>query len=360
MSELLPMMSSIVLTFAVAVVATLIVRRLALRFGVLDRPEGERKKHARPTPLLGGAAVIAAVSVGVSVAWPQLIGGYLLPKHLIGLFFGAATLLIGGALDDKFNLSPRVQFIFPVVAALAVIGSGIGIDYITNPLGSVLRLDSWSIELFRIGELPYQLTVWADLFTFIWLLGMVYTTKFLDGLDGLVSGVSVIGAVIIAVLSLTATVYQPETAHLSLLVGAAFLGFLVFNWNPASIFLGESGSLFAGFALGVLAIISGGKIATTLLILGIPILDVAWVIIRRLLYRKSPFAADRGHLHLRLVDSGLSVRRVVLLLYTLTVLFGISSLFLQSTSKVWALLVLGATAVFIGGVLVRYIHTQRS
>jgi len=238
--------------------------------------------------------------------------------------------------------------------------SGIGIDYISNPLGGVFRFDSWQLEIFRFNGLPYFITVWADLFTFFWLLGMIYTTKFLDGLDGLTSGVTVIGSLIIAALSLTATVFQPETALLSLIVAAAFLGFLIFNWNPASIFLGESGSLFAGFSLGVLAIISGGKIATALLILGIPILDVAWVILRRLFYRRSPFSADRGHLHLRLVDSGLSVRVVVIVLYVLTILFGLSSLFLQSRAKVLALVFLGVTVFFVGGVLIHFIRKRVS
>ncbi|MFC1598281.1 glycosyltransferase family 4 protein [Patescibacteria group bacterium] len=342
------------ITAAVAVLLSAVARWLALKYKVVDVPKVARKIHKRPTALLGGAAVILAFFVGVALAWPHLIGGYMLPKHLIGLMIGACFVLVGGVLDDKFDLSPKLQIVFPVLAVLSVIVAGIGIDYITNPFGGVLQLDTFEVEVFSIAGMPYYFTILADLFTLAWLMGMMYTTKFLDGLDGLVSGVTVIGAVIIAVLSMTSIVYQPETAHLSLLAAAAFFGFLCLNWHPARIFLGESGALFAGFILGVLGIISGGKIATTLLILGIPILDVLWVIIRRLfLEKRSPFKGDRKHLHLRLIDIGLSQRQAVLVLYAFTTIFGVSSLFLQSRSKVAALAVMGVTMLVLGAVIVR-------
>lgn len=341
-------------TFAAAVFGSALIRKLAQRWKVLDIPGAERKIHQQPTPLLGGVAVILAFIIGVALAWPQLVGGYLLPKHLLGVIAGAAVILAGGALDDKFDLSPKLQILFPVLASAIIISSGIGIDYITNPLGGVLDLDTVKFQLFSFAGLPYHFTLFADLFTIAWLMGMMYTTKFLDGLDGLVSGVTVIGAIIIAILSLTSVVFQPETAHLALLAGTAFFGFLLLNWHPAKIFLGESGALFAGFILGVLGIISGGKIATTLLVLGIPILDVVWVIVRRLFIEKrSPFVGDRKHLHMRLLDIGLSHRQTALFLYALTAVFGASSLFLQSRSKIVALIVMSVTMIVLGVIVVR-------
>jgi len=167
---------------------------------------------------------------------------------------------------------------------------------------------------------------------------MMYTTKLLDGVDGLVSGVSLIGFVIIFLFTLTSKYYQPDIALASAILGGAILGFLFYNFNPASIFLGEGGSLFLGFALGVMAIISGGKIAIALLVMGIPILDVAWTIVRRFFSGQNPFkAADKKHLHHRLLALGLSQKQTVLVFYFLSASFGALALFLQSRGKLLAL-----------------------
>ena len=160
----------------------------------------------------------------------------------------------------------------------------------------------------------------------------------LDGLDGLVSGIGAIGAIILFIVSLFWDVPQSGTSILALILAGSCLGFLIYNWHPARIFLGESGSVFIGFMLGILAIISGAKIATALLIMGIPLLDVAWIVLRRIFVEhKSPFQGDRKHLHFRLLDVGFSQRQAVLFLYALTLIFGLSSLFLQSQYKIVAL-----------------------
>ena len=170
---------------------------------------------------------------------------------------------------------------------------------------------------------------------------MMYTTKLLDGIDALVTGVTMIGALIIFCFTITEKYYQSDIALASLVLAAACLGFLIFNWHPASIFLGEGGSLFLGYALGVLAIISGGKIAIALLVMGIPILDVAWTIIRRLKKGKNPFKfSDREHLHFKILDSGLGERWTVAVYYLISAVFGLSALFLQSRGKVYALFLL--------------------
>jgi UDP-N-acetylmuramyl pentapeptide phosphotransferase/UDP-N-acetylglucosamine-1-phosphate transferase len=196
---------------------------------------------------------------------------------------------------------------------------------ITNPFGGLVDLRALAFIS------PFLIT--------LWLLGMMYTTKLLDGVDGLVSGVSAIGGLVIFLFTLTTRYYQPDIAFAAILLAGVAAGFLIFNWHPAKIFLGEGGSLLLGYILGVLAIISGGKIAIALLIMGIPILDVAWTIIRRLVQGKNPFKfADRQHLHHRLLALGLGQRTTVLIFYILSLVFGLSGLFLQSRGKFWALI----------------------
>jgi len=255
---------------------------------------------------------------------PRFLSGNLEWRHLIAFAVGALILMIGGVLDDKKNLSPRKQIIFPLLAVVAVLAGGIEIGRISNPLGGYFDLSSWSL----VGSLIVAL----------WLLGMMYTTKLLDGVDGLVSGISAIGGLVIFLFTLTTRYYQPDIAMAALLLAGAAAGFLIFNWHPAKIFLGEGGALLLGYILGVLAIISGGKIAIALLVMGIPVMDVAWTILRRLAAGKNPFrTADKKHLHHRLLALGLSQRQTVLVFYVLALGFGLSGLFLQSRGKFLAL-----------------------
>ncbi|KKT13076.1 MAG: Glycosyltransferase, group 4 family [Candidatus Falkowbacteria bacterium GW2011_GWF2_43_32] len=316
---------------ALTAILTLLVRRIALYFEILDKPDqgilSARKIHRRATPLLGGVAIFIGYFAGLFFFWERFLSGDLHWRHLIGFAVGALLIIIGGILDDKYNLRPRRQIIFPLLAIVALILGGVEIAKITNPFGGFLDLQS----LFFISPLLIAL----------WLLGMMYTTKLLDGVDGLVSGVSVIGGFIIFLFTLTTRYYQPDIALAAILFAGACTGFLIFNWHPAKIFLGEGGSLLLGYILGVLAVISGGKIAIALLIMGIPVLDVAWTIIRRLLKKKNPFRfADREHLHHRLLALGLSQRKTVLVFYFLSLTFGLSGLFLQSRGKFWALIIL--------------------
>ncbi|MBU1148625.1 undecaprenyl/decaprenyl-phosphate alpha-N-acetylglucosaminyl 1-phosphate transferase [Patescibacteria group bacterium] len=343
---------------AVSLLLTWLIRKFSLKNKILDYPDQNQKRkiHNQPVPLLGGLAIYLSfliVSLIFALASNRLFGGYFLPKHLAGILLGGFLLMIGGFWDDKKNLKPTKQIIWPILAALVVIGAGIGISYLNNPFGGTIYLDQIKIQLFSLGNTPYFLILWADLFAFIWLMGMMYTTKFLDGLDGLVGGITTIGAVVIFLLSLNQDVAQPETALLAAILAGSVLGFLVFNWHPAKIFLGEGGSLFCGFMLGSLAILSGAKIATALLIMGIPVLDVIWVIIRRLfMEKKSPFFGDKKHLHFRLLDAGLSQRGAVLLLYLLTIMFGISALILNGRGKFLSLLIMAAVMAILAVVLV--------
>lgn len=333
------------LALVLSVILTPLIKRLAFKFRVLDLPASSpRKIHSTPTPLLGGLAVLLAFLITliayIFIGKPDFD---IVPLKFFGaIIAGGVILMIGGFLDDKFNLPPKISWLFPALACLIIIlsGIGVGIKFISNPFGSPINID-YSLDLgLWILDLP-ALLVWG------WLMGMIYTTKFLDGLDGLTSGIALVGGLTLFALSLNEKVSQPITASIAIIFAGALLGFLFYNFHPASIFLGEGGSTFAGFMLGVLAIILGAKIATALLVMGIPILDVAWVIVRRIFYRNSPFLGDRRHLHYRLLDIGFSQKQAVLTLYGISAIFGFTAVFLQSLGKLIALVLLFCVMIFL-------------
>ncbi len=335
-------------TFILSLVFTVLVKKIALKLWIVDQPDKERKVHSRPVPLLGGWAIFAAFFIVAYFAKGYLLAGSLESHHWLGVFVGACFLMIGGILDDKYRLKPSQQIFFSILAALSVVAGGVSIEKITNPLGGFIYLENWHWPIVSWGGTVHYLILWSDLIIFLWLLGMMYTTKLLDGLDGLVSGVTAIGGLIIFIFTMTTKYYQPDIGLAALILAAACLGFLLFNWHPAKIFLGEGGSLLLGYLLGVLAIISGGKIAIALLVMGLPIMDVIWTIARRIRAGKNPFKfADRKHLHFRLLDLGLGQRKTVLIYYFFASLFGLSALFLQSLGKLLALSVLVLIMLFL-------------
>lgn len=322
------------IAFWVALLSTRIVRRAATRLGVVDHPTGGRKIHAKPIPLLGGIGIfvsIAAVTLGLLAWTPLLTGGDIAPRHYAGFLLGGLALMVGGYLDDRYALPAKYAIVAPIVAALIAVAAGINVSKITNPLGGVIVIEPWQ----------------SDALVFAWLLVVMYTTKFMDGLDGLASGVSAIGALMVMLLSLTVAYFQPDVAVFSAVCLGAILGFLVYNFNPATIFLGEGGSTFVGFTLGTLAVISGGKLATALLVIAVPLMDVVWIIVRR--FRAGGvaqiFKGDRKHLHHRLLDRGWSQRRIVFSYYLVATAFGLAALFLQSGQKIIALGALAAAMV---------------
>jgi UDP-GlcNAc:undecaprenyl-phosphate GlcNAc-1-phosphate transferase len=330
------------LAFALSLVATVAVKKIASRWGIMDRPTDPRKVHAKPTPLLGGVAIFlsfAIVVLALLSGSDALTSGEITPTHYLGVLAGGLILMIGGFLDDKYNLPPRLSFIAPVLAALVAIGAGIEVSKLTNPFGGILYLEAWQ----------------SNVLVFAWLLVVMFTTKFLDGLDGLATGVSAIASLMIMLLAMTTAYLQPDVALLSSVALGSLLGFLPWNFHPAKIFLGEGGSTFVGYLVGILAVISGGKVATALLVLGIPLLDVVWVILRRL--RSGGVAAiakgDRKHLHHRLLDLGWSQRKIVLAYYVVAASFGFAALFLQSQQKLVALGLLIVFMLVTAAILVR-------
>ncbi len=310
------------------------VRAFAILCGVVDAPDRQRKLHSGSTPLFGGIGLYIAFAVptlAVLIFTRHFTSGDIGVGEFVGFLTGGLVLILGGILDDRYTLPPRVTILFSVVAVLLATLSGIGISKLTNP---------FSAE-------PFLLTALVSMsFTFCWLMVTTYTTKLLDGVDGLATTVIVIGCAVIALLSLTPAYFQPDVALLAAIAATACLGFLAWNFPPARIFLGEGGSTFLGFMLGTLAVISGGKVATALLVLGIPALDVAFVVVRRLLQRKNPFtSSDRQHLHLLLRDHGFTSRQILALYAFLATLFGLTTLVFSSWQKIAALATLGLIAL---------------
>ena len=328
--------------FLLSVIFTMAIKKIALKFKIVDLPDQKRKKHLRPMALLGGTAIFLAFFSTLYFFKNYLLQSNLNWQHWLGFFIGSLILIIGGFLDDKYNLKPGQQLIFSVLAALVVTIGGVGINKITNPFGDSI------IHLNAAGAMM----ILSSAFTFLWLLGMMYTTKILDGLDGLVTGLTGIGALVIFLFTMTTRYYQPDMGLAALVLLASCLGFLIFNFHQAKIFLGEGGSLFLGFALGVLAIISGGKVAIALLVMGLPILDLGWIIIRRWRAGHNPLkTADRLHLHYQLMDLGWGTKKTVLFFYVFSLLFGLSALFLQSRGKLLAIGLLGMAMFVIVGKL---------
>ena len=319
---------------------TYYVKSIAEKRGLADLPS-PRKIHTKPVPRLGGVAIFLAfliVVVGYSLGTHRLEFGpdkiLMIDRRLFGVILGALVLVIIGIIDDVRGLSPWKKLTGHLLAGVLVVAFGITIPYIRLGGGAHIDLGNWLLNLNLLGY-GVQISVWGDLITVLWIVIAINTMNFLDGLDGLASGISIITAV--ALFALSFSLSQWPMALLALIFAGSVVGFLPWNFNPAKIFMGDSGSMFLGFMLGVLSVISGGKVATAFLILGIPLLDVLWVILRRIMHKTSPFQADKMHLHHRLLSVGLTQRQAVIVLYLIAIVFGIVAVSVGTEGKIEAL-----------------------
>jgi UDP-GlcNAc:undecaprenyl-phosphate GlcNAc-1-phosphate transferase len=332
----------------VAFLVTPLAARVARRFGAIDQPGAARRVHAKPIPRGGGLAVaVAFAGVGLGAVWldgqtgsvPQL--GSIGSRELAVLFGGAGLAALAGFLDDVVQLRARWQLLLQVgLAALAVAGS-VTIAAVNNPFG---------------GGAIHFAAPFAIAFAVIWIVGMINSINFIDGLDGLSTGVSLIAALTLGVISLTGGIDQPMVALLCALLAGSLAGFLPWNFHPARIFIGTTGVYLLGFSLAVLSIIGTAKVAVALLVLGVPIIDTFWIIVRRLLAGQSPFTPDRGHLHHRLLDLGLGHRGAVLVIYALCGLLAVLSLILSGSGQLFAFV---GVVVLVGAFLYMVTRRQR-
>ncbi len=326
------------LSLILALVFTPLAGRLGHRLGIVDRPGG-RRTHEGQIPRLGGVALFLAfiVAIGVSAWLGFLTTGYSADDftRLGGLVAGGLGAFLFGLLDDRFDLSPWLQLIFQFMLALVAVATLLWLERFTLPFLGYVELEA------------YAWGPWVYIpLTILWIMGMMNTVNWLDGLGGLAAGV---GAILCLVLAIHMhRVGQSSVALLPLALLGALLGFLPYNVAPSRVFLGSAGAFSLGYALGGLGLIAGGRVATVLLVMGLPIVDVAWQIFDRLRHRRSPGEADRGHLHFRLLDLGLSERAIVFLYWGFCALFGALALVVSSRFyKLLALLGIGIVVVIV-------------
>ena len=332
-AALLPL---ILATFGVAALLSLVltplVRRFAIRLDNIDQPDHRRVNEA-PIPRGGGMAVaiaFLAVAIGLGVLHATVglvtVTRTINPGEVGALLVGGAVATILGVLDDTLQLRARWQLLGQLALAVGAVVAGISVDFLNNPFGP--------------GNIPLT-APYGALFTVLWIVGMINSINFIDGLDGLSTGITLIAALTLGLISIAATIAQPVVGLLCFALAGSLLGFLRWNFHPASIFIGTSGVMFVGYTLALLAILGSAKIAVALLVLGVPIIDTFWIIVRRLATGRSPFTPDRGHIHHRLLDLGLSHGQTVLVIYAICILLAVLSFVLSGTGQVYAFLGLG-------------------
>ena len=316
-----------ILALAISFACTPAVRMLAIKIKAVDVPKDNRRMHKVPIPRMGGLAIFAGFLVSVLFFVP-------LGNEFRSILIGALILVVLGIIDDIVALKPRTKFAGQIIAALIPALSGVSIHGIVNPFvpGQYSTLGIFSIP-----------------FTVIWIVGITNAVNFIDGLDGLACGVSAIATVTMFIIA----VLFGET-YIALMMAAlagACLGFLPYNMNPAKIFMGDTGSMFLGYILATVSIQGLFKFyavisfAVPFILLGLPIFDTGFAIVRRLLKGQSPLQADRGHVHHRLIDLGFDQKQSVAILYAFSALMGLTAVILARTNE--SKLIILAIAVLV-------------
>jgi len=315
--------------------ATPAAGRIARRIGAMDRPGESRRVHDHPIPRLGGLAILLGLLAGV-----MPFGTF--DREMRGILLGCLVIAALGVADDLRDLRPWVKLLFQTLAALIALGHGVEIRLLTNPIhfaGGTLSLGALSAPV-----------------TLLWIVGMTNALNLIDGLDGLAAGVSLISCVCMLAVSL----FLPAATDMSVLLGAlggACLGFLPYNRNPARIFMGDTGAMLLGYVLSTASVLGLFKMyaavtfAMPLLILALPLTDTVFAVVRRLARGESPLKADRGHIHHRLLDMGLSQKQTVAVLYAVSAILGLAAVMLSAgaAARFWLLLAAfaGAAAAWL-------------
>ena len=297
----------------------------------------DKKKRFHPAHTHNGIVPRGGgIPIFLSLLTSSLI--FLLINHIvIGILIAGFLLVIIGLIDDYGDVSPYARFIANLFVSALVIAFGLGIPYISNPLGEVIRLDQWQINFNFFGS--HSIWVIADLLAIIWLSWTMNMVNWSKGVDGQLPGFVAIAGIFLGLLSNRFTAHDISAQNvttLSFIVAGSYLGFLPFNFYPQKIMPGYGGGALAGFLLGILSILSFGKVGTAILILSIPMIDAIYTIIRRLIKKRSPFKADWGHFHHRLLEIGWGKRRIAVFYWIITLILGISSLFLKGIEKLLA------------------------
>ena len=321
---------SLIAAFIASILLTPLVKRLAFRIGAVDAPN-YRKVHARIMPRLGGLAIFLAFLIGIAILYPFLIN--VLPWNtseysLLAIILGACIIVATGVIDDMREISAKAKMLGQLAAALIVIFvGGIQIDEVNLPF---------------VGELDFGLL--SIPLTILWIIGITNAINLIDGLDGLAAGVSTIALITLAVMAFI--MGNMFVLAIAAILAAASIGFLFYNFHPAKIFMGDTGALFLGFMISVLALLGFKNITFValiipIIILGVPISDTFFAIVRRVRMKKKWSDPDKSHLHHRLLDMGFTHRQTVLIIYGIAVMFGLAAI-IFSMAKVWGAILLVA------------------
>lgn len=319
----------------------------AQRFNLLDMPEA-RRVHISPIPRIGGLAIYFGfiVAIAVSFMLPVLRFGVEIERIL--LLIVAATVVVAVMLyDDIFGVPPLPKLLFQILAASIVV-----FPRLRDEQAGIV-IETFNVPYIDTVQLPLALAI---LFTLFWIVGMMNAINWADGLDGLAGSITLIAALILFLHTYFRPPGDPQftISLLAIAFAGAIVGFLPWNWHPARIIMGDTGAMFLGFALATISIVGGAKIATALLALGVPILDMAWVIIYRMINGRSPLYADRGHLHHRLLDAGLSQTQIVGVFALLTAVFGTFALALPTRElKLFAMVGMGIVVLALVAALAK-------
>lgn len=313
----------LVWSFLLGHILTWIVKSVSTRYKLFSKSTNHQL-HTRPVARLGGVAIFITFVISFLMFVP-------LDQPRIGLLIALSIIFLMGLLDDLFSLKPWQKLLMQILAVAVALQFGIHIGQINNPLGGTIIFSP----------------IWDLVLSGIWLLIVTNAMNLLDGLDGLAGGASAISAVVLFFLSWLPMVNQPEMALMSVILFGTMLGFLRWNWYPAKIFMGDSGSNVLGFLLGALAIINGAKLATAVLVLAFPILDLIWAIIRRLRAGKHPFSPDKEHLHHRLIAAKIPHPWAAAIILFFVALFGLISLLSGSKVKLIAIPVVALVMILV-------------
>lgn len=313
-------MQGIIIPFLVAVliafISTPLVKKLAFKIGAVDIPKDDRRIHKKPMPLMGGVAIYIGVVLSSFLFVP-------IDKTLIATLIGGTIILISGIIDDIKGMSPRLKVLFQLAAGICLILGDVKVDFLTNPFSS-------ANEVVYLNYLSIPITLF-------WVVGITNTVNLIDGLDGLAAGVAMISSISFALVA--GKFNYTSVVIMSLIVAGSCLGFLPYNFNPAKVFMGDTGALFLGFMLaalsleGVMKSIATIAVIVPILILGVPIFDTTFAIFRRLLSGKSITSADKGHLHHRLLAKGYSQKKTVLILYGVSAVFGLFAVLIAKANS---------------------------
>lgn len=320
---------ALILAAVVSFATTPLVKSLSVKVGAIDVPKDNRRMHDHPIPRMGGLAIFLGFVFSVLLLLPLDT-----PKQ--GMLLGAVLIVILGIFDDIYALPAKLKFVVQIVAALVAVLSGNQIRVLSNPN---IFSDN---PVWQLGWLSIPVTI-------IWIVAITNAVNLIDGLDGLACGVSTISSVTMLVIALL--VSEGDVAVMMGALAGACIGFLPYNLNPAKIFMGDTGATFLGYVLATVSVQGMFKLPTIIsfvvpfLMLGLPIFDVTFAVIRRVSKGQSPMSPDRGHIHHRLIDMGFSQKQTVGILYVVSAILGLSAVVLTATTPTKAMVFLVAMAV---------------